>query len=738
MAADDSPERAGPQTNTPLAATLTRRHVLQGGAAVALAAAAGDVLARTLGEVGPTSLPTVPFDHFDAARAQGRMGPRRIREIETAWVQMGDGVKLALRIILPEDAESSPAPAILEYIPYRRRDGTRIRDDQRNFFFASHGYACVRPDIRGSGDSEGVLKDEYLPQEQNDGLDIIAWVARQPWCTGKVGMMGISWGGFSALQVAARRPPALKAIITHCSTDDRYTDDAHYLGGSIVQDMIGWGSEFFTLQAYPPDPAIVGARWRDMWKARCESMDFAVANWVRHQTRDAFWKHGSVDENYADIRCPVYAIGGWTDAYTNSIPRLMAHLSVPRKALIGPWGHNYPNNGVPGPAIDYLDEALRWWDHWLKELNTGIMDEPMYRAWMEEHAARRADTQIPGRWVAEDAWPSRRITRETWFLNEDGLALGSAKEVAKTLPPAQTIGIDSGHWCPFAMATELPLEQRFDDVRSLEFDSAPLTARLEVLGFPEVELDLSVDKPVALIAVRLNEVEPDGAAHKMTYGVLNLTHREGHEHPQPLQPGKRYRIRVALKNCGFAFKPGNRMRVAVAANSWPLVWPTPEPVMLTLYTGTSTLSLPVRPPRAEDAGLRAFGQPFAAPDSGMTEIKPNMPPSKKFEWDTRTSTLTITSEGGGGVRRFDAIGTVVSESWREISHIRDDDPTSAHLNYWRKHTFARGDWQVQIESTIDVAASKDQYFVNGEIKTLDHDQTFFTRTWNEIIPRVLS
>jgi uncharacterized protein len=736
MAAELSPESAAPPARAPLAPGRTRREVIQGGGAVVLAAAAQMAWTAVLGDEGAQS--SQPFDHFDAARAQGRMGARPIREIETAWVPMRDGIRIALRIILPEDAESSPVPAILEYIPYRRRDGTRIRDDQRNFYFASHGYACIRPDIRGSGDSEGVLKDEYLSQEQTDGLEIIAWVARQPWCTGKVGMVGISWGGFSSLQVAARRPPALKAIITHCSTDDRYTDDAHYLGGSIVQDMFGWGSEFLTLQAYPPDPAIVGERWQAMWKARCESMDFSVATWIRHQTRDAFWKHGSVDENYGDIACPVYAIGGWTDAYTNSIPRLMAHLKVPRKALIGPWGHNYPNNGVPGPAIDYLDEARRWWDHWLKGTPTGIMGEPMYRVWIEESAARRGETEIPGRWVAEETWPSARISRETWFLNEDGLATRSGREVARTLEPAQTIGIDAGHWCPFAMATELPLEQRFDDVRSLTFDSASLPARLELLGFPEVELDLSVDKPVAQIAVRLNEVEPDGASHKMTYGVLNLTHRDGHEHPDALEPGKRYRVRLTLKNCGLAFKPGNRLRVAVSTNYWPLLWPAPEPVTLTLYTGASKLILPVRPGRAADEQLPAFGKAFSAPDSGMTELKPNIEPTKRFEWDTRTSTLTITSEGGGGARRFDAIGTVVSESWKEISHIRDDDPTSARLSYWRKHTFTRDAWQVQIESTIDVSANKEQYFVNGGIKTFDHDQPFFARTWNETIPRVLS
>src|SRR5579862_1907795 len=594
-----------------------------------------------------------PDDGLAAARAAGRMGPRPIRQIETAWITMADGVKIAVRILLPEDAEQNPVPAIMEYIPYRRRDLTRIDADERFYYFASHGYACVRPDIRGSGDSEGVLKDEYLKQEQDDALEIIAWVATQKWCTGRVGMFGISWGGFSSLQVAARRPPALKAIITHCSTDDRYTDDAHYIGGCVVADNFLWGSDFYTLQAFPPDPAVVGARWRDMWRMRCESIDFAIANWVRHQTRDAFWKHASVNENYGDIVCPVYAIGGWTDGYTNSIPRLMEHLTVPRKALIGPWGHTWPHEGEPGPAIDYLGEARRWWDHWLKGADTGIMNEPMYRCWMQDDPAHRGSVDIPGRWVAEGSWPSPRIHPQIWHLN-DGTLDSEAKAAATLVlaPARQTVGVTGGHWCPGGsgvqgeLVTELALDQQFDDGRSLVFDSAPLNERIEILGFPVVQLDLAVDKPVALVAVRLDEVLPGGTSRRLSYGVLNLTHRDGHEHPQPMEPGKRTRIAVQLKNVGCALKPGSKIRVAVSSSYWPMVWPSPEPVVLTLFAGSSTVTLPVRPPRAEDAQLKPFGTAFVPPNSGVTEIKPSMVPTKVFDWDVGTATLTITSEDG--------------------------------------------------------------------------------------------
>ncbi len=173
---------------------------------------------------------------------------------EHVWIPLSDGCRLGARLWLPEDAARAPVPAILEYIPYRKRDGTRGRDDPMHGYFAAHGYAAVRVDMRGSGESDGQLADEYLRQEQDDALEVIAWIARQPWCSGRVGMQGKSWGGFNALQVAARRPPALKAIITTFSTDNRYTDDIHYMGGCLLNDNLWWGSIMLAYQSRPLDP----------------------------------------------------------------------------------------------------------------------------------------------------------------------------------------------------------------------------------------------------------------------------------------------------------------------------------------------------------------------------------------------------------------------------------------------------------------------------------------------------
>src|SRR5680860_447009 len=274
---------------------------------------------------------------------------------------MSDGCRLAAKIWMPVDAEADPVPAVLEYIPYRKRDFKAVRDAEIHGFFASCGYAGVRVDLRGSGDSEGILRDEYLQQELDDGLEVLRWLAAQPWCTGEVGMFGLSWGGFNGLQIAALQPPELKAIVTVCSSDDRYVDDVHYMGGCLLTDNLSWASTMFAYNSCPPDPEVVGERWRDMWLERLEGSGLWILNWLEHQRRDEYWLHGSACEDFSSIKCPVYAVSGWADGYSNTVFRLLENLEVPRKGLLGSWGHKYPHLGGPGPTIALPLPGNLWW-----------------------------------------------------------------------------------------------------------------------------------------------------------------------------------------------------------------------------------------------------------------------------------------------------------------------------------------------------------------------------------------
>jgi uncharacterized protein len=662
--------------------------------------------------------------------------PHKVRVIENDWIPLADGVRLAVRLWLPEDAAQKPVPALLEYLPYRKRDSFRYRDEPMHRYLAGHAYACARVDIRGTGDSEGLIDDEYLPREQEDALEVIAWLARQPWCDGKVGMFGISWGGFNALQVAARRPPALKAIITVGSTDDRYATDVHYMGGCMTKDNVDWGAVMFSHVSTPPDPEIVGERWRDMWLERLENLQPWVIPWLTHQRRDAYWQQGSVCEDFSRIEIPVYAVNGWADNYAASIPRLLAGLKGPRKGLIGPWGHAFPNNGQPGPAIGWLQETLRWWDHWLKGKDTGVMDEPMLRVWMQEsvrpavHYAER-----PGRWAAEDQWPSPRLEMRRFALNPGRIEEEPAREVALALASPQTVGLAAGEIGRYGAGAEQATDQREDDAGSLVFVSEPLTERIEILGEPIVELELASDKPLALVSVRLNDVAPDGSSTRATYGLLNLARRDSQEHGEPLVPDRRYRVRVPLEAIAQAFPVGHRLAISISNTYWPVAWPSPEPVTLTIFAGASALILPMRPPRAEDARLQPFAEPEEAPNTPYTEIDPGLITNRTVTRDFLARTVTMLLPRDGGVIRLDDIGLVLHEKGEVYHQITGDDPTSACSWTWFEMGRERGDWRIRTQTQTRLSCTATQFRLQATIDAWEGDKRVFARNWDLTIPR---
>ncbi len=662
---------------------------------------------------------------------------RKVREIENVFITLSDGCRLAARIWLPQDAEADPVPAILEYLPYRKRDGTAPRDALTHPWFAGHGYAGVRVDMRGSGESDGLLEDEYLKQEQDDCLEVLRWIAAQPWCTGKIGMMGISWGGFNGLQVAARRPPELKAVVTLASTDDRYADDVHYMGGCLINDNMSWASAMFSLMTHPADPALVGDGWRETWLNRLENQPLLIDRWLRHQRRDAYWKHGSVCEDYGAIEAAVYAIGGWADGYTNAVPRLLAGLSCPKKGLVGPWAHKYPHFAKPGPTIGFLQETLRWWDQWLKGIDTGITDEPEYRVWMQEWVPPRPHyEERPGRWVAEPCWPSPHIAEQRLCLNDGRLDDAAAAPGQVTVRSPMSTGLASGKWCPYGLVPDQAADQREDDGKSVLFDSAPLDQRVEILGAPVIELEVSADKPNALVAVRLNDVAPDGASLRVSYGLLNLTHRDSHETPTPLEPGRRYKVRVKLNDIAHAFPAGHRIRVAVSNAYWPIAWPSPEPVALTLHTGVSALLLPVRAPRAEDDGLAPFPPAEASPPEPMTELAPD---GDRRGWsrDIATGESVLTIHTDDGRIRFDGHGLETDGGRHAVYRIGTEDPSSATIDIAFTLAARRGDWEVRTETRTVMRSTPTAFLLEATLDAWEGETRVCARNWSTTVPRDL-
>jgi putative CocE/NonD family hydrolase len=686
-----------------------------------------------------------PNDRDGAVKTVTRF-PRPVRVIENEWIPLKDGTRLAARIWLPQDALDAPVPALLEYLPYRKRDLMRSRDEPMHHYFAGHGYASVRVDIRGAGDSEGLIRDEYTETEHDDAVEVIEWLASQPWCSGAVGMFGISWGGFNSLQVAARAPAALKAIITLCAADDRYADDAHYMGGCLLNENLIWGTAFFVYSALPPDPDIVGENWRAMWKERLAGAVLFPARWLEHQRRDDYWKHGSICEDFGAVRCPVYAVGGWADAYSNAVPRLLAGLRVPKKGLIGPWSHAFPQNSAPGPKIGFLQEALRWWDHWLKGIDTGIMDEPVLRAWMQESVKPQPQYQIrPGRWVAELQWPSPDIERRSLTLAPDGrlaTAGGRVPERRLEISSPPSTGIASGNWCAFGRDGEMPTDQRADDANALVFDSEPLPSPLEILGQPRLRLVFDSDRPLGHAIVRLNEVFPDGTSARVTYGVLNLTHRKSHEFPAPLVPGERSEALIALNDIAHSFAAGNRLRVAISTGYWPILWPAPERVTLGVHTGASALELPVRRPRADDARLRPFAEPEEGPG---TTTAPRRPSSRRRivgRDEAKGETLyRVFSEGGefdgAAIVQFEDIDLEAGFSFSQTFRIADADPLSANAELTARAILRRAQWRPELRGRVAMRADKDAFIVTARLLARDGDEELFSRDWEERIPRDL-
>jgi uncharacterized protein len=661
-----------------------------------------------------------------AARAQPHPA---VRELEGIWIPLSDGARLSARLWLPPEAEQAPVPAVVEVSPYRHEDHTRRRDSVRHPYFAEHGYASLRIDLRGSGASDGVLEDEYTQREQDDVCEALAWVAAQPWCTGSVGMIGLSWGGFAALQAAASGAPELKAVIAVCASADRYGADVKYRGGALLAaELLPWSSTMLAMSARPPDPAVAGERWRDLWLERLEQAKPFAETWLSHQRRDDYWCCGSPCEDYGAISCPVYVVGGWADPYRQAVLDLLEQLSGPRKGLIGPWAHQYPEEGKPGPAIDFRVECVRWWDQWLKGEDTGVLDDPDLRVWMQEGVPLPEEPRpLPGRWVGEERWPSPRTAVREYSLGDGTLALVRQPRRELTIRGAQRAGFAAGTWCPWGVE-ELPGEQRGEDELSLTFTSEPLTERLEILGTPVATVELSVDRPLALVAVRLCDVSPEGSSRLVTRGLLNLCHRDGSQDLCPLAPGQRYTVRIPLDAAAYAFRPGHRVRLALSPTYWPWAWPSPQPVTLTVHAGgPSDLELPKRPPSAADGRL-GFPDPPET-NGGFGDGR------REVAYDPDTGRCSVFVHRNRGRRCARDDGLEVDGVQGDVFTVVEGDPLSASVECTRAMELARGDWCARVETHGSMTADAAEFLVTNRLEAFENGERIFAREHSFRVPR---
>jgi predicted acyl esterase len=647
--------------------------------------------------------------------------------MERAWIPMRDGIRLAATLYMPGGAKAGEKfPALLEYLPYRKDDGTAAEDYVKHAYFARRGYVGARVDIRGFGASEGAPPErEYSEQEQRDGEQIIDWLAHQPWSNGNVGMFGISWGGFNSLQMAMRHPPALKAILAVDATAELFHDDVHYVDGmahidefELNMDMAeGWvGAPDYSL-----DEKVLGARF--------DSPPWSLL-YLKHQRDGPFWREPV--RPLSELTIPCFLIGGLLDGYRDNVPDMLTQAKGQVKAIVGPWNHTFPHDAVPGPRIEWRDQAVRWFDHWLKRRDTGVEHDPRLVIYMQHwHAPDSNLQEVPGEWRLESAWPPPEAKPIILFLQPNHTLADSAaaydKHQLKYIP---SIGVEAGFWWGELLSDPRPV-----DAFSLVYDSAPLSSDLAILGRPHALLQASASAKLADWFARLSDVAPDGTVTQITGAGLNGAQRQSASDPRDLEPGTVYPLDIEMHLTSWVFPKGHRIRVAISNALWPMVLPTPYAMTTTLEIGGGSGSRLVLPsvPAHVSTSPPEFSKPETSEKRGdiksegfpwpgewtverdearqKTTVRWSGKDSYEYPWGTQVDLENLTYEA--------------DDAHPETCSVRGDAESTFRL---KGRTLV---WRGHLQVTTD-----QQNFYYRYVRELSQDGRMIkTKTWQETIPR---
>ncbi len=647
-------------------------------------------------------------------------------------IRLSDGVYLSARIWFPPSSE--PCPAILEYHPYPKRYTTAKRDEIAHACFAERGYVALRVDMRGSGDSGGVMSNEYTTQERSDAVEVIEWISRQSWCSGNVGMYGLSWGGFNSLQLAALAPKPLKAVAVAGATDDQFREDAHFMGGVMASDHIGWAATLFSFLTRPPDPAIVGRNWKSMWRRRLDALDWMLPIWLQHPARDEYWTEGFPCASEPGLRVPTLAAGGIADVFATSVLRMVSRQPETVKAIIGPWAHKFPNMGIPGPAIDWIEQCVRWFDHWLKDKNNGVELDPPLRAFVCDsyEPDENSTATRPGRWhvipTSESAAPEM-LTMPLGALGTLGGTLASGKI---TIATAHNLGLDGGEIMPMGWGADLPGDQRRDDALSVCFETAPLDEALTVFGQPHLSLQISRDQRQGFCAARLCDVAPDDSSTRVGIGAQNLELDDSFAAISDFVPGQAQDTNLMMSAVAHRFEKGHRIRLALSTAYWPMLWPAPTNGALTLELKGSSLNLPLLPAAASD--WNDFG-----PADGCTPLPRSVLSEASFE---RTYTRDVANRSTEFIindvadhERSDTNGIETTGSTLRTYVVRDESPEEASMHIVRNIGVGRGEWQTSTQVEVLFTGTADEFTWDLKLVARHGNRTVVKKQFSGRAPR---
>ncbi len=646
---------------------------------------------------------------------------------------MPDGVRLAADLYMPAGGQAAEKfPVLLEYLPYRRIEA-RGRNYPLYSYFVQRGYVVAAVDIRGTGNSEGrLIPYEYSDIEHQDGEVVIDWLSRQRWSNGNVGMFGISWGGFNSIQMALRNPPALKAIIAVDATEDLYQEDVHFIDGIIHVDSWEMSQDLDNARPGAPEYVIDEAYFRDRFDTQPWMMTYK-----RQQRDGAFWDRASARSRYPDIRIPSMHIAGWYDGYRDSVPRMLANLRAPVKAIIGPWSHTWPHEPYPKPGIEWRHEAVRWFDQWLKGIDTGIMEEPRFAVFVRNwHPPGPYLEEAPGSWRFEDGWPIARIRDDVLYLQPDH-SLSPLQSMATThrLRYVPSIGVEAGG--PVMWWGDVAHDQRPTDAFSLVYDGAPLEEETEILGKPRATLKVAADAPRANWFVRISDVAPDGTVTQVAGAGFNGSHRLSAREPAAMVPNESFELEIDLHFTSWVFPKGHRIRVAVNNAQWPMLWPTPYSMTteLRLGAGASRITLPVvpfaqRPVPAflsptESPALAGFETLDTGTNSGYGEIS-------SVDRNPQTGEVTATATNTGGRRYPWGI-----ERYREsIRHkVTDRAPESASVLGTHRMDLELPERTLSWEAELSFRSDRANFYYTYRRRLIENGRLLREKAWTDTIPR---
>lgn len=654
--------------------------------------------------------------------------------IEEAWIEMPDGVLLAADLYKPAGLEPGhKLPVLLEYTAYRKTD-SRSRNYSLYSYFIEQDYIVARVDIRGTGNSEGrLIPYEYSDIELDDGEVIIDWLSKQSFSNGNVGVFGISWGGFNAIQLAVRQPPALKAIIAVDATEDLYQDDVHFMDGIMHMDSWEMSQDLDNARPGAPDYVIDDDNFRNRFDTEPWMLTY------KKQQRDGpFWDRASARDKYDQIKIPAFHIGGWYDGYRDSLPRMLANVEAPVKAMIGAWSHAWPHNPYPKPGMEWRNEAVRWFDQFLKGEDTGILDEPRFAVYVRDwHPPGPYLDYAPGFWRWEEGWPIARIQPTRMYPQANHtLSIAEADETVHSLRYVPSSGLEAGG--PVMWWGDVAHDQRPTDAFSLVYDTEPLAADTEILGLPLAKLNVSADAPRANWMVRLSDVAPDGTVTQVAGAAFNGTHRNSAREPEDIVPGEAFDLEIEMHFTSWVFPKGHRIRFAVSNAQWPMLWPTPYPMTTTLRLGRangSFVELPIAPPGHRESP--AFLPPKPGPkypgyesidvgtSSGYGEIS-------SVDRNPQTGEVTATATNSGATKY--PWGT---ETYQEtiVHKTSDAHPENTSMTGTHRLEVKLEGRTLLWEGNLSFSSDRENFYYQYSRRISENGELVREKSWQETIPR---